>query len=138
MGSFVPTSAVLWLLGASCADNSAVITPRYMAGSRSGRFAEALADDRRDAVSAHGHAVERVADLHRALLVGDHEQLALCAELLVDLEQAAQVGVVERGLDLVEDVERRRPSLEQRDEEGDRDQRPPAAGGRGGPVAFFP
>src|SRR6478735_6423747 len=75
----------------------------------SGRLglAEPLADHRRDAVAAHGHAVERVADLHGPLLVGDDQQLGVLTQLLVDLQQPAQVGVVQRGLDLVEDVERR-------------------------------
>ena len=87
-----------------------------------------LADHGRDAVAAHRDAVERVADLHGALLVGDHEQLGVLAQLLVDLQQAAEVGVVERGLDLVEDVERRGPGLEERHQERHRDQRPLAAG----------
>src|ERR671913_2163585 len=73
-----------------------------------GLLAEPLADDGRDAVTAHGDAVERVANLHGALLVGDHEQLGAFAQLLVDLQEPAEVGVVERRLDLVEDVERRR------------------------------
>ena len=91
-------------------------------------FAEPLADHRRDAVAAHRDAVEGVADLHGPLLVGDHQELRVLAELLVDLQQAAQVGVVERRLDLVEDVERRRAGLEQRDQERHRDQRPLATG----------
>jgi len=34
---------------------------------------EALADHGRDPVGAHGDAVKGVGDLHRALLVGDHQ-----------------------------------------------------------------
>jgi hypothetical protein len=37
--------------------------------------------------------------------VGDHDQLARRAELLEHAEQSAEIGVVEGGLDLVEDVE---------------------------------
>src|SRR5688572_16823665 len=78
----------------------------------SGAFlAQSLADHGRDAVAAHGHAVERVADLHRALLVGDHEQLGVLPQLLVDLQEPPEVDVVEGRLDLVEDVERRRAGL---------------------------
>ena len=39
------------------------------------------------------------------------------------LQEAVDVGVVERGLDLVEDVERARPGEEHREHEGERDQR---------------
>ena len=43
-------------------------------------------------------------------------------------EQALQVGVVQRGLDLVKHVERRRSGLEDGDETGDRGQRAFTAG----------
>ena len=66
--------------------------------------------------------------------MGDHEELAVLAQLLVDLQQPAEVGVVERGLDLVEDVERRRPGLEQRDQEGHRHQGALATGEQGEPL----
>src|SRR5947207_2959190 len=41
--------------------------------------AEALADHRGDAVAAHAHAVQRIGDLHRRLLVRDDDQLARLA-----------------------------------------------------------
>ena len=55
-------------------------------------------------------------------------ELGVLPQLLVDLQQPAEVGVVERGLDLVEDVERRGAGLEQRHQERHRDQRPLATG----------
>ena len=68
--------------------------PRAVARARSpdpgADLTQPLADHRGDAVAAHGHAVERVADLHRALLVGDDQELRVLPELLVDLQQPAR------------------------------------------------
>ena len=102
--------------------------PRTVVRSGAGGALQPLRDHRGDTVAAHGDAVQRVADLHGALLVRDDEQLGVLPELLVDLEQPAEVGVVERRLDLVEDVERRGAGLEERDEERHRHQGPLAAG----------
>jgi hypothetical protein len=55
---------------------------------------------------------QAVAGLHRALLVAHDEQLRLAAELLDEPEEAVQVDVVERGLDLVHHVEGRRAAAE--------------------------
>jgi hypothetical protein len=52
--------------------------------------------------------IERVGDLHRALLVRDDDELARVAQVLERREQAAEVRVVEGRLDLVHDVERAR------------------------------
>ena len=52
--------------------------------------AEALGDDGGDAVAAHRDAVERVGDLHRALLVRDDDQLAGFAQLLEDRDAAGR------------------------------------------------
>ena len=49
----------------------------------------------------------------------DDDELRALTQVLEDREQAAEVGVVEGGLDLVHDVERARPRLEDRDEQGD-------------------
>ena len=49
---------------------------RQRAGSGGLGLAQPLADHVGHAVAAHRHAVERVGDLHRALLVGDDDQLA--------------------------------------------------------------
>ena len=39
-------------------------------------WSEPLANDLRDPIAAHGDAIERVSDLHRAFLVRDDDQLA--------------------------------------------------------------
>src|SRR5205823_15072321 len=67
---------------------------------------ETLADHAGDAVAAHADAVEGVGDLHRPLLVGDHDQLPGVPQLLDQGEKPAEVDVVEGGLDRVEHVER--------------------------------
>src|SRR5690625_4568689 len=64
-------------------------------------FLQALGDHRGDAVTAHGHPVERIGNLHGALLVGDDDQLGLVTQLAEDLQQPAQVRVVQGRLDLV-------------------------------------
>src|SRR5690625_6549781 len=48
-------------------------------------FFQTLGDHSGDAVTAHSHPVERIGDLHGALLVGDHDQLGLLAQLAEDL-----------------------------------------------------
>jgi hypothetical protein len=60
--------------------------------------------------------------------VRDDDELAVLPKLLVDLQQPPQIDLVEGGLDLVEDIERTWSGLEQRDEEGDGNQSPFAAG----------
>ena len=51
------------------------------------------------------------------------KQLRLVAELVDEAEEAVQVDVVERGLDFVHHVERRRPAAEDGEQEGERGQR---------------
>src|SRR5262245_51308913 len=95
-------------------------TPGRDDGSGSGRFSDRLvltvpqplADDGGDSVIAHGGAIEGVRDLHGPLLVRDDDELTRLAEFLQDREQAPEVDVVERGLDLVEYVERAWSGLE--------------------------
>src|SRR5581483_7529934 len=48
-------------------------------------------------------AVEAVGRLHRPLLVADDQELRLVAELVDEVDEPAEVDVVERRLDLVED-----------------------------------
>ena len=79
-------------------------------------------------VGAHRDAVERVGGLHRPLLVGDDDELRAVGEAAQELDEAADVRVVQRRLDLVEQVERRRPREEDREQERDRGQRLLAAG----------
>ena len=85
-------------------------------------------DELRDAVAAHRHAVEHVGGLHRPLLVRDHDELRAVGVLAQQAGEAADVRVVERGLDLVEEVERARPREEEAEEERDRAERLLAAG----------
>ena len=53
----------------------------------------------------------------------DHDELSAVCVAAQKLHEAADVGVVERGFDLVEKVERTRLREEQREEEGDRAER---------------
>ena len=87
-----------------------------------------LADDGGDAVLPHRDAVEGIRDLHRALLVRDDDELRVGAQVFHDREQAAEVGVVERRLHLVHDVERAGARLEDRHQQRDRRERPLATG----------
>ncbi len=77
-----------------------------------------LADDLGRGARHHGHAIEGVGGLHRALLVGDDQQLGLVAELVDQLEEALEVHVVQRRLDLVHQVEGRRARAEDGEQEG--------------------
>ena len=89
---------------------------------------EAPGNDLRDAVGAHRHAVEDIRGLHRPLLVGDDDELRAIGVAAQELDEAGDVRVVERGLDLVEEVEGARPGEEEREEERDRAERLLAAG----------
>jgi hypothetical protein len=60
--------------------------------------------------------------------VRDHDELAVVAVLAQQRDQAIDVDVVERGLGLVEDVERARLREEDAEEEGQRDERALSAG----------
>ena len=80
------------------------------------------------AAGLHRDAVEDVGGLHRALLVAHDEELRLLAELVHEVEEAVEVHVVERGLDLVHHVEGRRPAAEHREQERQRGERALAAG----------
>src|SRR6478736_6176420 len=91
-------------------------TPRLRADWLLG---EPLADDGCDAIAAHGYTVQGVGDFHRALLVSDDDELGVIAQLAEDLDEAAEVDVIERGLDLIHDVERAGAGLEDRDEHRD-------------------
>lgn len=55
--------------------------------------------------------------------MGDHDELRLSSQATKDAQEAAQVGVIERRLDLVKQVERRGASHREREHEGHRDQR---------------
>ena len=89
---------------------------------------QAPRDDLADAVAAHRDAVEHVGGLHRALLVRDHDELGAVGVATQQLHEAGDVRVVERGLDLVEEVEGARLREEEREQERDRTERLLAAG----------
>jgi hypothetical protein len=76
----------------------------------------------------HRDAVQAVGRFHRALLVAHDDELRLLAELVHELEESVQVDVVERGLDLVHHVERRRATTEHGEQERERGQRTFATG----------
>src|SRR4029079_5549043 len=84
---------------------------------------EAARDDLRDAVAAHRDAVEDVRRLHGALLVRDHDELGPVGVAAEQLDEPRDVGIVERGLDLVEEGERARVGEEEREEDRDRAER---------------
>ena len=64
----------------TCAVAAAQAGTRFRRSAR--HVADPLGDHRGDTVAAHRHAVERVGDLHGALLVGDDDELAGVAQLL--------------------------------------------------------
>src|SRR6266513_4433477 len=74
-----------------------------MAAPSLGGFAFArkpAGDDLRDAVVAHRDAVERVGGVHSALLVRDDDELRALGIAAQQRQEAVDVDVVERGLDL--------------------------------------
>src|SRR5437867_11530271 len=81
---------------------------------------EPLRHDLRRAVRAEGDAVEHARDLHRSLLMRDDQDLAVLREATDESQEALEIHIVERGLHLVHQVERRRPRREDREEEGER------------------
>src|SRR5256885_1212226 len=76
----------------------------------------------------HGHAVERVGAFHGALVVGDDDELRGLAHLADHLVVAADVGIVERRVHLVEEAEGRRLDEEDGEDEGYGGERLLAAG----------
>src|SRR5689334_7074196 len=96
-------AAILWL-----SDGSSRCLTRHPAG-----------DDLRDTVGAHRDAVEAVSGFHGPLLVRDHDELSSVGVAAEQLDEAADVRVVERRLDLVEEIEGTRPREEEREQEGD-------------------
>ena len=62
-------------------------------------------DQLRDAFFGHRHAVQGVGGGHRDLVVGDDDKLRRLRELFEHSHEAADIGVVERRVDFVEDAE---------------------------------
>src|SRR5205814_10701753 len=114
--------------GSACAFSSPSSWAQ-LRGNRGGLLAwQAPGNDLRDPVGAHGHAVQDIRGLHRPLLVRDDDELRAIGVAAQQLDEAADVRVVERRLDLVEQIERARPREEQREQERDRAERLLAAG----------
>src|SRR3954453_6083217 len=76
-----------------------------------------------DAVPTHRDPVEDIGGVHRPFLVGDDDELGPIGEAADQLQEAVDVGVVEGGLDLVEDVEGAGPGEEDGEDECQRHQR---------------
>ena len=79
--------------------------------------------DARDALLLHRHADQLLGHFHRDLVVADEEELGALAHLGDELGIALGVGVVQRRVDFVEQAERRRVQLEDREHQRDRGQR---------------
>ena len=69
-------------------------------------------DQLRDAALLHRHAIEKVGDLHGALVVRDEDELRAMLEGVQRAQEAVDVDLVEGVVGLVEDAERRRSVLE--------------------------
>ncbi len=83
-------------------------------------LAEVDADDLGDAGLLHGDAVDDVGLGHGALAVGDDDELGGLAHVGDELGEAADVGLVERGVDFVEHAEGRGLELEDADQQRER------------------
>ena len=59
-----------------------------------------------DTICLHGYTVQNISLLHGAPLVRNDNQLSGLFELLNGIKQLGEVGVVERGLNLIKNVER--------------------------------
>src|SRR5690554_5802381 len=67
--------------------------------------AQVYADELGNAGLLHGHAVERICDLHRPRVVRDHEELRAIADLTDHLREAPDVRFVQGRVDFVEDAD---------------------------------
>ena len=74
-------------------------------------------DNLTGAIGLHTDAVERLRRLDGAAVVGDEDELRLVAQFGQQVAEASDVGLVQRGVDLVEHAEGGRGHLEQREDE---------------------
>src|SRR2546428_254949 len=74
-------------------------------------------DHFRNAAVVHRDAVEHVGGLDRPAVVRDDDELRAVGELAQRLREAPDIALVERGVDLVEDAERRRLHPQDRKEQ---------------------
>src|SRR5438094_903423 len=71
----------------------------------------------------HRHAVEAIGDFHRLAVVRDDDELRVLLHAAEHLDEAADVGIVERRIDLVEEAEGARLVLEHAEHQRDGGQR---------------
>ena len=76
-----------------------------------------------DTVLLHGDTIQHVGGLHGAPAVGDDDELRLIAHPAQVLGKPAHVGVIQRGLDLVQNAERSRVDGQNRKVDADGHQR---------------
>src|SRR5262247_189799 len=86
-------------------------------------LAETYSNDSRDARFLHSHAIDGVRRLHRSGVVCDNDELRLVLELRQQAHITPGVGVVERGVHLVQQAERAGLGEEDREQQRYRDQR---------------
>src|SRR6185437_7433485 len=67
----------------------------------------------------HGHAEKRGRKLHGRLVVGDEDELHPGRHITHDIAEAADVVLIERRVDLIEQTEGRRVEIEDRENERD-------------------
>ena len=72
---------------------------------------------------AHRHAVEDIGGLHRPFLMGDDDELRPVRVATQQIDEATDVRVVERRLDLVEEIDGARPREEEGEQERQRAER---------------
>src|SRR5439155_3792478 len=85
-------------------------------------------DHLRDAGVVHRYAVEHVGGFDRPAVVRDDDELRTVRQLAQRLREPSDIPLVERGIDLVEDTERRGLHAEDREEKRGRGERALAAG----------
>src|SRR5258707_14283001 len=70
------------------------------------RFFPADADELGDSGLLHSDSIEHAAHLHGLTVVRNDDELRLAAHLADQAGEAADVGLIERGVDFVKDTER--------------------------------
>ena len=101
-------------------------------------FGELHGNEAGDARFAHGDADEVVAGLHGAFAVGDDDELCLSRHFPQERAEAADVGVIKRGVHFVQEAERRGIEAEEGEDEREGGQCFFAAGEDAQVFDFFP
>lgn len=74
----------------------------FFGGLVVGFFLEFDADEAADAAFLHGDAVKDVGGADGSFVVGDDDELGMLEEAFEDVEEAVDVGFVQRGVQLVQ------------------------------------